>query len=78
MKQAKNKKQKINKKMSFDEIMQKEPEAKGIFLERGMHCIGCPMAQQESLEQGALAHGINPDELVEEVNKKLKKKKEKK
>ena len=40
-------------------------------MESGMHCIGCPMAMEESLEQGAEAHGLDVDELVEKINKKL-------
>ena len=66
------KKDKITKKMTFAEIMQKHPEASEILLEKGMHCIECPMAMQESLEDGAKAHGLNADEIVEEINKKLK------
>ncbi len=74
MKKIKNKKE-ISKEMSFNEIIQKNPEAAGILMEKGMHCIGCPMAMQETLEQGALAHGIDADKLIKELNKKLKIKK---
>jgi hybrid cluster-associated redox disulfide protein len=69
-----SKENKITKKMSFAEIMQKAPGAAEILMEKGMHCMGCPMAMQETLEQGALAHGLDPDKLIEEINKKLKKK----
>jgi len=62
---------KINKKMSFAEILQKHPGAEGILLEKGMHCIGCPMSRMESLEDGCKAHGLNPDEIVKELNNKL-------
>lgn len=72
------KQQKINKKMSFTELMKKNPDAIEILLDKGMHCIGCPMAMQETLEQGALAHGLDPDKLVKEINEKLSKKSEKK
>jgi hybrid cluster-associated redox disulfide protein len=65
------KKNKITKEMSFSEIMEKNPEAIGILLENGMHCIGCPMAMQETLEEGAIAHGIDPKKLTEEINTKL-------
>ena len=60
---------KITKEMTFNEVIKKNPEAIEILLKKGMHCIGCPMAQMESLEQGALAHGLNPDKLVKELNK---------
>lgn len=65
----------ISKNMSFAQIMQDNPDAIEILLEKGMHCIGCPMSMQESLEQGALAHGLDPDRLVKELNEKLRKKK---
>ena len=67
----------ISKDMSFSEIMQKNPDVIGILLEKGMHCIGCPMAMQETLEQGAVAHGLDPDKLMKEIEDKLKKNKKK-
>ena len=39
-----------------------------ILLSSGMHCIGCPSAQGESLEEAAMVHGLNADELVSEIN----------
>ena len=35
--------------------------------ELGLGCAGCPMSQMETIEEGALAHGINPDALIEEL-----------
>lgn len=69
----KTKQEKINKKMSFSEIMQKAPESAGVLMEKGMYCCGCPMAMQESLEDGALAHGLDADKIVKELNKPKKK-----
>lgn len=70
----KNKKiRKITKKSKFSEIMKNE-KARDVLMERGMHCFGCPFSQMESLEQGAKAHGINPEDLVKELNKKRKEK----
>ena len=66
---------KISKKTKFSELIEKHPESIEILFEKGMHCIGCPLSQQETLEQGALAHGLNPDELIKELNEKLDKKK---
>ena len=78
-KQKSKKKFKINKHMTFAEIMQKEPEAGYFLAEKGLFCGGCAMAQFETLEQGAIAHGIDPDKLEKELNKKFEKKlKEKK
>lgn len=64
---------KMTKKMSFAEIIQKHPEAVETLMNKGMHCIGCPMAQMESLEDGAKAHGLNANKLVKELNEKLEK-----
>ncbi len=66
------KEEKINKKMSFIEIMHRYPEAMEILTKKGMHCVGCPMAMQETLEQGCLTHGLNPNKLVKEINELLK------
>ena len=45
-----------------------------ILMASGMHCIGCPSAQGESLEEAAMVHGLNADELVANVNDYLSKK----
>ena len=68
----------INKNMTFSEILEKHPESIEVFLNSGMHCIGCPASTGETLEEGAIMHGINPDKLVKELNKKLLKKNRKK
>jgi hybrid cluster-associated redox disulfide protein len=41
----------------------------------GMHCLGCPASQAESLEEAAAVHGLDPQELVDEINRYLDKKK---
>jgi len=64
-------KDKITKNMSFAEILEKHPEVVEILFEKGMHCIGCPMAQMESLEDGIKAHGLNVNEIVKELNEKI-------
>ncbi|MEA4833098.1 hypothetical protein SDC9_109180 [bioreactor metagenome] len=42
------------------------------FLEMGMHCLGCPSARGESIEEACEVHGMDPDELVEKINEYLK------
>lgn len=69
------KSEKITKEMMFGEILRKHPETADVFLRQGMSCLGCPMAMQETIEQGAMAHGIDADKLVAELNKKIGKKK---
>tara|TARA_Y100000034_G_scaffold132110_1_gene194321 strand:+ start:1095 stop:1310 length:216 start_codon:yes stop_codon:yes gene_type:complete len=65
---AKQTNKKITKKMSFSEIIEKNPKAIEILSKNQMHCIGCPMAQMETLEEGAIAHGLDPEKLVKELN----------
>ena len=59
--------------MTIMEVIEKCPEAGEILMQTGMHCLGCHMASQESLEQGLKAHGMS-DEQVEEVVKKINEK----
>lgn len=68
----------VEKTMTFEEIMLANPDAAGILLKKGMHCFGCSMAANETLEQGAIVHGLNPDKIVSEINKRIDKVKNKK
>jgi len=67
----------INKKMTFAQLLKQRPEAAKILMEKGLGCIMCPMAQQETIEQGCKVHGIKPDKVIREIEKKLEKKKKK-
>jgi hybrid cluster-associated redox disulfide protein len=62
------KQEKITKDMTIMEIVQKYPKSQGIFLKSGMTCFGCPFALQETLEQGAMAHGIDVKKLLKDLN----------
>ena len=59
----------ITKTMSISDVLKLDMGAAPIFLRFGMHCIGCPMASAESIEDASLTHGIDVDALVEELNK---------
>ena len=61
----------ITKDMTIGEVVSKNPETAFVFLEYGMHCIGCAVANSETIERGALAHGINVDNLVAHLNKTM-------
>jgi hybrid cluster-associated redox disulfide protein len=61
-------KKKITRDMTFAEIMELDRKAGQKLAERGLFCGGCPMAAFESLEDGAAAHGVDVDALVEELN----------
>ncbi len=41
------------------------------FFEIGMHCLGCPSASGESIEQACMVHGVDCDELVNKINNYL-------
>jgi len=58
----------INKDMSIGEVLRLDRNTARIFMEFGMHCLGCPHATAESLEMACAAHGANVDELVHQLN----------
>lgn len=59
---------KITKDMIIGDILKMDPEMAGLLVAGGMHCVGCPSAQAETIEEAALVHGIEPDLLVARVN----------
>lgn len=63
----------ITKDMSITEIVEKYPETVEILMSYGMHCFGCMAARFENIEQGALAHGIDVDKMMEDLNKAINK-----
>ena len=67
-------KMKITKDMTIGEVIEKRGEKAAVLLmEAGMGCVGCPMAQMESLEAGCLGHGLSEKDikkLVEKLNGK--------
>ena len=60
--------EKITKDMLIGQLLQLNENAAGILMREGMHCIGCPSAQMESLEEAAMVHGMDPDVLVARLN----------
>jgi hybrid cluster-associated redox disulfide protein len=69
------KKQLITKSMSISEVIARYPDTIPILMRTGMHCIGCPMAMQETLEEGLAAHGLDVKKIIDELNKVAKKRK---
>jgi len=62
---------KITRKTKLSAILEINPDAGEILFKQGLSCIGCPMAMQETLEEGCLAHGMNKkdiDKLIERLN----------
>lgn len=65
----------IDKETTIYELLQEDPELAPMLREIGLGCGGCPMAQLETIEMGALGHGMDPDKVIEELNKKRNEKK---
>ena len=59
---------KVTKDMLIGELIRLDEGIVPILMGAGMHCIGCPSAQGESLEEAAFVHGIDCDALVENIN----------
>lgn len=63
---------KITKTQPINEIIEKYPDAVQVFLMYGLTCVGCGFAEFETIEQGALGHGMDPemiDIMIEDANK---------
>ena len=58
----------ITKDMNIQEVVEKHPASVRVFLDHGLHCIGCAVARFENIEQGAMAHGIDVDALLSDLN----------
>lgn len=61
----------ISKEMLIGELLQVDDLVAPMLMRAGMHCLGCPSAQGESLEEACMVHGINCDELVAQINEVL-------
>ncbi len=58
----------VSKEMTIGQLIGAFPNVAPVLMSVGMHCLGCPSAQAETLEEAAMVHGIDPDLLVEKIN----------
>lgn len=58
----------ITKNSTIGDILDADRSLAPYFLEMGMHCLGCPSARAETIEQACMVHGVDADELVEKLN----------
>ena len=65
----------VTKQMSIGEILKLDRNVAPIFMEFGMHCLGCPHATAESVEMACMAHGTDADALVAKLNEYFESKK---
>ena len=63
---------KVSKDMLIGQLLQIDANIAPILMRAGMHCLGCPSSQMESLEEAAMVHGIDAELLVEKINAFLK------
>lgn len=61
----------ISKDMTIGEIIRVDQGIIPILMASGMHCVGCPSSQGESLEEAAMVHGMDADQLLETINEYL-------
>lgn len=65
---------KVTKDMHIGDILDMDEGTAQFFLEMGMHCLGCPSARMESVEDACSVHGTDCDELVGRINEYLENK----
>ena len=59
---------KVSKDMLIGQLLQIDANIAPILMRAGMHCLGCPSSQTESLEEAAMVHGLDVDVLVNQIN----------
>lgn len=59
---------KVTKDTMIGELLQIDENIAPLLLNIGMHCLGCPSSQMETIAEAAMVHGIKPDALVEDIN----------
>lgn len=62
---------KVMGEMKLTELISQYPSTIEVFIKYGMGCLGCAAAHFESIEEGALAHGIDVEDLLRELNKSV-------
>ena len=61
----------INKDTVIGDILKIAPQAAPIFMGIGMHCLGCPASQGETVEEACMVHGVPAEELIGKLNKHM-------
>ena len=59
---------KVTKDTMIGELLQIDENVAPMLLNIGMHCLGCPSSQMETIAESAMVHGIDPDDLVNDIN----------
>lgn len=65
-------KPKITKEMKIKEVIQKYPKTTFVFIDYGLHCIGCPMANPETIEEAVKMHRLDLEKFLKDLNEAVK------
>ena len=68
----------ITRETVIGDIVDFDPETAEVFMDCGMHCIDCPVSRMESIEEACEVHGVDPDELIENLKDYFEHKKDNK
>ena len=66
-------KQKITPKMTIGEVIKKYPRTVFVFVDYGLHCVGCPMVEPETIKEAAKLHRIDLKKFLKDLNKRAEK-----
>ena len=58
----------VNKDMTIQQVLEMDMNSAPEFFSMGMHCVGCPSSIGETLEEAAMVHGFDVNELVKKLN----------
>ena len=58
----------VTKDMTIGELLMMDRSAGAILMQNGMHCVGCPSAAGEALEEASMVHGMDIDKLLSDIN----------
>jgi len=58
----------ITKDMTIAQVLEVDEGTAPIFLEYGMHCLGCPVSRGETVEEAAAVHGVDTEALIQKLN----------
>ena len=61
----------VTEKSLIGEIVRNHPEAIEVLMSIGMHCLGCPASQAETLEEACMVHGLEAAPVVEAINARI-------
>ncbi len=61
----------ITKDMTIAQAIATDQNIIPVLLDIGMHCLGCPSAQGETLEEAAMVHGLDPEDLMDRIYEQI-------